>query len=779
MTQTYVGSGVRRREDARLLTGRATFVDDVHLPGLLHAAVLRSPHAHARITSVDTSEALRLPGVEAVFTYGDLGPDVKPIPMRMHRLPGLERFLQSPLASGTVRYVGEPIAVVVAESLAIAEDGLEAINVVYEPLPAVVDIKDALRDEVLVHEEAGTNLGAQRTVGVGDIDRAFKDAEYTRKQEFYSHRHTGTPMETRGLVASHDPATGELTVWGASKIPYINRSMLSALLDYEEEKLHFIELDVGGGFGIRGEFYPEDFLVPFMALKMGRPVKWIEDRREHLMAANHSREILWGLEIAARRDGTILGLRATAQANGGAYVRTHGAIVAVNGAKSLVGPYHIRNYECTLSYVMTNKTGMGTYRAPGFYESCFALERLLDMVASDLGMDPSELREKNLVLASEMPYEVGPMLPGEPPVGYDSGDYASALRQAKEAAGYDQLMPLQGKLVNGVYHGIGLACYNKHTGFSPSDNPSETARIVLTAGGRITLYLGIASMGQGHQTIMSQICADALGVPMEDVVVRYGDTDLVAQGGGTYASRATVIGGSAVHVASQALLERLLDMASAHLNAAPEQLALRDGAIHRASDDGGQSLLDLTDLLELARDGGRTDAGELSIEETATFAASDHAYVYGTHIAHVTVDPETGKVEIVRYTCANDVGRSVNPLLVQGQVLGAAVQGIGATLLEDLVYDENGQLLTTTFMDYLLPSSRDVPPIDSIVLEEAPSPLNPLGVKGAGELGIVASGAVLANAVAKALAPLGVEVTSLPLTPNRIRELIRNAQPKG
>jgi carbon-monoxide dehydrogenase large subunit len=773
MTQSFVGQNVRRREDVRLLTGGATFVDDVHLPGMLHAVVLRSPHPHARIIAIDTSDALMVDGVISVFTFEDIADVAKPIPMRMHKLPGLERFLQLPLARDKVRYVGEPIAVAVADSQHVAEDALDAIHVTYEPLRAVVNVRDALRDEVLVHEEAGTNLGAQRTIGIGDVDSVFQDAEYVRKEEFWAHRHTGVPMETRGLISSYDAEKDELTVWGASKIPYLNRSLLSTLLDFPEARIHFIELDVGGGFGVRGEFYPEDFLIPFMAWKLGRPVKWIEDRREHLMAANHSREILWNLEIATRKDGTILGLKANAIANGGAYVRTHGGIVATNAAKSLAGPYRIPNYACTYSVVMTNKTGVGTYRAPGFYESCFALERLLDMVASDLDLDPVELRERNLVKASEMPYEVGAMLPGELPTVYDSGDYASALHHALKAADYENLIKLQGQLIDGRYHGIGLACYNKHTGFSPGDDPSETARVVVEAGGHVTLYLGIASLGQGHGTIMSQICADALGVPMGTITVIYGDTDLVPQGGGTYASRATVIGGSAVHLAAQNLQERVLALAAAQLSLQPEQLVLRNGEVHREDEPEGPVLLDLVTVLELTK-GERAD-GEVVLEETAQFIASQHAYVYGTHIAHVAVDPETGKVELLRYICANDVGRAVNPMLVQGQVYGAAVQGIGATLLEELVYDENGQLLTTTLMHYLLPSTTDVPPIESILLEEAPSPLNPLGVKGAGELGIVATGGAIANAVSRALASLGVQVRSLPLSPNAVRALIREA----
>ncbi|HYY16008.1 MAG TPA: xanthine dehydrogenase family protein molybdopterin-binding subunit, partial [Gammaproteobacteria bacterium] len=459
MVQTYIGASIRRQEDVRFLTGRATFVDDIKLPHMLHAAILRSPHAHARITAIDSTQAQAMPGVVGIFAFHEIAALAKLIPIRLYPLPGLERFLQYPLARDKVRYVGEAIAVVVADSRYLAEDALDAIDVIYEPLPAVVDVRHALRPEVILHEDQGTNLATQYTMAIGDIEAAFGSAEYTRKETFKVHRHTGNPLETRGLVASHDAGRGELTVWGPTKVPHFNRAILASFLDMAESKIHFIEPDVGGGFGIRGEFYPEDFLIPFAARKLGRPVKWIEDRLEHLKAANHSREVLCEVEIAARRDGTLLGLRVHVYGDMGAYIRTHGGLVPSSTAALLTGPYRIPAYHCTVSCVMTNKMGLGTFRAPGRYESCFIRERLLDMVAAELQLDPVELRLKNFIQPSDMPYTVGRTRPDTPPAVFDSGNYPLALQRALDQIDYAQLKPLQGRHENGKYHGIGVGCF--------------------------------------------------------------------------------------------------------------------------------------------------------------------------------------------------------------------------------------------------------------------------------------------------------------------------------
>ena len=769
MTQTYIGAPIRRGEDIRFLTGKATFIDDVKLPGMLYATVLRSPHAHARIKAVDVSEALKLTGVAGVLTFADLPAGVKPIPLRMYQLQGLDRFLQYPLARGKVGYVGEPVALVAAVDRYVAEDGADAIEVEYEPLEVVPDIEAALRGDVIIHEEQGTNVAGGHHVKLGDVDGAFRDAEYTRKEVLRVHRHTGNPMETRGLLASYDAGRNEVTVWGMTKVPHFNRAVLSSLLELPEHRIHFIEPDVGGGFGIRGEFYPEDFLIPYAAMKLGRPVKWIEDRREHLMAANHSRDVRCELEIAARRDGTLLGMRAQIHGDMGAHIRTHGGLVPASTAGVLPGPYRIPAYEAHIHCVMTNKMGVGTYRAPGRYESCYFRERMLDMVAEDLGIDPIDLRRKNLIQPEEIPYELGPTRPGIASTIFDSGDYPRALEHALDRFGYDELKPLQGQMREGRYHGIGIGWFVKNTGLGPS----EGARVAITGPESVAVYLGIATLGQGHETVMAQICADALGVPIEWITVFHGHTDLMPWGGGTYSSRGTVMAGNAVHLTAEALKSRLLQVASQRLETDPAGLEFHSGKVHATGTD--QPLLGLGELLEMTRPGKVTGGDAPGLEATEYFHTDRLTYTYGGHLVHVAVDPETGMVEILRYLVLEDVGRAVNPLLVHGQALGAAAQGIGGTMLEELAYNEDGQLLTTTLLDYPLPSSMEIPPVESIITEYSPSPLNPLGVKGAGEGGIVACGAALANAVSHALSSLGIQIKELPLTPDRIRALIREA----
>jgi aerobic carbon-monoxide dehydrogenase large subunit len=768
MEQTYIGAPIRRREDFRLLTGQATFTDDIKLPQMLHAAILRSPHAHARLTDIDATRALAIPGIVAVFTFQDIAPLAKPIPLRLYPLPGLEQFLQYPLAQDRVRYVGEPVAVVVAESRYLAEDGLDAMDVTYEPLPAVTDVRQALQQQVIVHEEPGTNLAARYTLALGDIEEAFASATYRRKEVFKVHRHTGNPLETRGLVASYDAVRGEFTVWGETKVPHFNRAILASFFDVPESTIHFIEPDVGGGFGIRGEFYPEDFLIPFAAMKLGRPVKWIEDRLEHLKAANHSRDVLCEVEIATQRDGTLLGMQAHVYGDMGAYIRTHGGLVPSSTAALLTGPYHISAYQVTVSCVMTNKMGLGTYRAPGRYESCFIRERLLDMVAADLGIDPVALRLKNFIQPSEMPYTVGKTRPDGPPTVFDSGNYPSAFRRALDEIDYDTLKPLQGRRQDGKYHGIGIGCFVKNTG----QGPFEGARIAVNGANRIAVYLGITSLGQGHETTMAQICADTLGLPMDAFSIFHGGTDTMPFGVGTFGSRGTVMAGNAVHLACQKLRDKALAIASRYLDLDATHLAFRHGQVYRLGAED-HVLLGLDELMRLAGPASPYNLEEPGLEATAYFKSNQLTYTYGTHVAHVAVDPETGKVEVLRYVVVEDIGRCINPLIVHGQTVGAAVQGIGATILEELVYGDNGQLLSGTLMDYTLPTSTDAPAIDSIILDEAPSPLNPLGVKGAGEGGIVATGAALANAVSHALASLRIQVTELPLTPNKIRSWIR------
>src|SRR5690349_8845899 len=544
--ERLVGAAVRRSEDLRFVTGRGRYVADIVLPGQCHAVVVRSDVAHARVIRIDTEAARRTPGVVAVLTFADLGDLGSPIPIRIAPLPGFDKYLQMPLAHDRVRYVGEPLALVVADDREAAEDAAERVVVDYEPLAAVVAASDALADRVLVHEASGTNVATRYHVSRGDPEAAFAAAEYTRREMFRCQRHTGVPLETRGLIATWDAAAGRLTVLGATKVTFFNRRALARMLRLDEARIDLIEVDVGGGFGVRGEFYPEDVLIPLAAMKVGRPVKWIEGRRESFVATNHSREIECELEIAARRDGTILGLRGRVLADMGAYVRTNGGVVPAKAAQFLPGPYRIANFACDVQAVVTNKTPTGTYRGPGRFEANFFRERLLDMMAADLALDPADVRLRNLLTPAELPFSIGTLVPYEASGAYDSGDYGAALRRALEASDYARVSKDNGRLVDGKLHGIGIGCFVESSGAGPA----ETARIVVRGPGRVELYTGCASSGQGHETVMAQILADALEVPFEAITVFHGSTSLVGEGWGTYHSRAVVVGGSAVAAAA-------------------------------------------------------------------------------------------------------------------------------------------------------------------------------------------------------------------------------------
>ena len=772
MVQSYIGASITRKEDVRFLTGRAIYTDDIKAHHLLHAAILRSPHPHARILSIDSSKALELPGVVAVFTFKDIAETVEPrrIPIRVGTNPELDPFLQYPLANDKVRFVGEAVAVVVAESRPLAEDALDLIGVRYEPLPPVVDVEDSLKGESLLFEEHGSNAVVDYTMDIGDYDEAVGAADYTRRERFRCHRHTGNPMETRGLMASYDVGRDEITVWGETKVPHFNRGVLSHLLQMPEHRIHYIEPDVGGGFGVRGEFYPENFLVPFASLKLGRPVKWMEDRREHLLGSNHSREHVCEIEVAAKNDGTLLGMKARILGALGGYVRTHGAFIPMSTAGLLMGPYSIPNYHWQVVCLLTNKTGMGTFSAPGRYESCYFRERMLDIVAADLGIDPAELRSRNLLQPSDMPHTVGVTRPGMAEMVYDSGNYPQVLQEALSAMDYDSAKGATGRQADGRYTGVGVACFVKSTGTGPS---YEGARVVVNGPRQVAVYLGVATLGQGHETTMAQICADGLGVPLEYVTIYHGNTDFMPFGGGTFASRATVMAGNALYMAAQELQKKVLRIAAGYLDVDPSELEFVQGNVVRRGSDIEGSLMDLGQAVQLASPTSRYNQGEMGLEAMATFHLDHESFPYGTHACQVAIDIETGKIEVQRYVVVEDVGHVINPLIVHGQAIGAIAQGIGATILEDLPYDAAGQPLATTFMDYLLPTSTETPNIECQVLDLAPSPLNPLGVKGAGEVGIVATGAVLSNAVSNALRDFNVQVRDLPLSPDRIKALVR------
>ena len=756
--EPYVGRPVERIEDERLLRGRGRYVDDLHCDRMLHAVILRSSVAHGRLRSIDTSVALAMPGVHAVLTASDLPGGVPMVPLRMEPHPQVARYEQPVIAEHKVRYVGEPLAVVVADTAALAEDALAGIVVDIEPLPAVTGWRDAASDAVLLFDENGTNRVITLTALRGDVDAVFRDADYTRTEHFGVHRHTAVPMETRGLLAEWDEAAGRLRVSGLMKVPFAVRAVLARLLDLPEDRIDGVENDVGAGFGMRGEFYPEDFLVPFLSRRLSRPVKWIEDRREHLLATTHAREADCELEIACRRDGTILGLRGVSWFDTGAYVRANGMTGPRNLAQMIPGPYRIGHLKMEVRLVVSNKTPAGSYRGPGRYEADFFRDRLIDLAAADLGIDRVAMRRMNLLTEADMPFSLGTVLPwGHRGATTDTGDYRMPFDRCLSEIGWAAKRTLAGRLIEGRYHGLGVGCYLE----GGSMGPLENARLALEPDGQVAVYVGSSGVGQGLETIFAQIAADALGLPIERIRgVFHGSTGYVKLGYGSGGSRSTVMGGSAILAAAGNLQQVIRATAAAQFGCRPEQVEIRDelrtvraGALARS-------------VSELAAEG-------LSAE--GTFHNDRRTYSYGTHAAHVAVDPATGHVRVLDYVAVEDVGRIINPDTLHGQVVGAILQGLGATLLEELLYDAQGQLLTGSLASYLLPVAEDYPAIRSISLEMFPSPISPLGAKGAGEGGIIPVGGVIANAVADALAPLGVCIDRLPLTPARLWERIQAA----
>ncbi len=755
MRNSFVGAAVERREDLRFLRGRGEYVDDLAPRGLLHAVILRSAVAHGRLRAIDFSAALEIPGVHAVITAKDMpgGPPI--IPMRLQPLPDFKPYEQPVIAADKVRYVGEPVAVVLADSPAIGEDALEAITVDIEALPAVTTRAAATKGDSLLFGPNSGNVALTFRAACGDAAAAFERAPYRRRESFRTQRHFGLTMEPRGLLAEWDAARGILRVFGAAKVLFFNRRILAKQIGLPEDAIDMVENDVGGGFGARGEFYPEDFLIPFAARHIGRPVKWIEDRRENLMAMNHAREAEAEIEIACTRDGTILGLRGHTYTDMGAYMRTNGAVGSRNVAQFMSGPYRIPNIDVDVTLFMTNKTPVGTYRGPGRFETDFFRERLFDMVAKDLGIDRVDFRRRNLVAESEMPYAIATINPFESKDQFDSGDYQITLDRCLTEFGWDEKSKLQGRLIDGRYHGIALGCFIE----GGAAGPKESARLALNDDGSVTVYMGSSAVGQGVETVFAQIAADALEIPMDRIrEVLHGSTAHVSDGYGAYHSRSVVMGGSA-----------LLDAAEKF------RMAIRIAAATRLGCDA--TAVKLSEETVSGPDGRSLKLAELAgISAEGAFLNKKHTYTYGAHAAHVTVDPKTGRVQVIDYVAVEDVGRIINPKTLKGQVIGSLVQGLGGAFMEHLVYDDQGQLLTGSLMDYLLPTASDFPNLRSVTLEMKPSPINPLGAKGAGEGGIIAAGGVMANAVANALGSLGVEPRELPLSPPRVWALVNAAK---
>jgi carbon-monoxide dehydrogenase large subunit len=590
----------------------------------------------------------------------------------------------------------------------------------------------------------------------GDAAAAFAGAPYVRRERFRTQRHMALPLEPRGLLAEWDAARERLVIYGGAKVLFFNRRTLAKQLGVPESAIDIVENDVGGGFGARGEFYPEDFLIPFAARLAGRPVKWTEDRREHLMCMNHAREAECDVEIACTRDGTILGLRGHAYVDVGAYMRTNGAVGARNVAQFMSGPYRIPHIDIDVALQLTNKTPVGTYRGPGRFETDFFRERLLDMVAQDLGLNRVEFRRRNLVSQREMPYQIATITPFESKDELDSGDYHATLDRCLEEIKWSEKSKVAGKLIDGRYHGLAVGCFIE----GGAAGPKESARIVLEPDGGYSVYVGSSAIGQGLETVFAQIAADALEVTIERIRgVFHGSTSYVDDGYGAYHSRSVVMGGSAILDAATKLREAIRAQAAQRLDCQPSDVEIVEGV--KAVGPGGKSVA-LTELSSISAEGA--------------FLNKKHTYTYGAHAAHVAVDPKLGHVELLDYVLIADCGRIINPLTVHGQAVGSLVQGLGGAMMEHLAYDQEGQLLTGSLADYLIPTASDFPNLRAIVLENHPSPINPLGAKGAGEGGIIAAGGVMANAVANALSALGVQPRELPLTPTRIWELVQAAR---
>ncbi|MGH7548721.1 MAG: molybdopterin cofactor-binding domain-containing protein [Gemmatimonadales bacterium] len=774
----YVGEPVRRNEDARLLTGRALFVDDVRVEGMLHVAFLRSQHAHARLRAVDVSAARRRPGVVAVYTAADLGDYWRPGPLLVPPppIPGLvfNACTQLPLARDKVRHVGEPIAMVVAENRYLAEDALDDILVDAEPLAAVVDLEAALAPGTpLVHDHLPSNVAAHVVQRKGDYGRARASAHATITRRFRYDRGAAAAIENRAVAAQWDRRAEELTVWDTTQAPIPIRNGLASLLGLLESQVRVVAPFVGGGFGPKiMMFYPEEVLVPWAALRLGRPVKWTEDRQENFYATTQERGQVHDAELAIARDGKILGVRDVFLHDTGAY-DPYGLTVPINSQCTLLGPYDVPNYESEFTAVFTNKTIVTPVRGAGRQHGVFVMERLLDCAARELGLDRAEIRRRNLLRPEQFPHNHEIIFQDSAPLVYDSGDYAPALDEALRIIDYERFVRVEQPRLRaaGRHVGIGVVCYVEGTGIGPY----EGARVTVEPSGWVRVATGVGTQGQGHFTVFAQIVAEVLGVDVERVHVITGDTREFHWGTGTFASRGAVVAGSACHAAALAVREKILDVASRHLEAAKQDLELADGHVRvRGAPDSAVPLGELALKANPLR-GAVQPGTEPGLEATAYFGPARGSTANGVHAAIVEVDPETALVEVQRYVVVHDCGRVINPLVVDGQIQGGVAHGIGNAFYEQLVYDEDGQLLNASFMDYLLPTATDVPPVET-AHRETPSPLNPLGVKGVGEAGAIPTGAAFAQAVEDALADYGVEITEIPLSPNRLFELIAQAR---
>ena len=774
MGAKHFGARVTRFEDPALLAGRGRFTDDIALTGALNACFVRSPHGHAKIRSIDVKPALALPGVHAVLTATDL-----PEPMRSERIPNLManpaiRIMrtQHALAREEVCYAGQAIAVVIADSRHIAEDAAALVAVDYDVLPAVEDCREAVKTgSPRAHSDIADNVAASLKMAFGDADAAFAKAAHVFEEELWMHRGGGMSMETRAVAASHDAASDFLTVWSSTQTPHLGRGILADLLGRNLESIRMIAPDVGGGFGPKAPFYPEEAVIPVAAMKLRRPVKWFEDRREHFLCATQERDQFWTLAIAVDANGKILGVRGTMLHDTGAFM-PWGLIMPYIAAVTVPGPYVVPNYRLEMTVAITNKVATTPVRGAGRPQAVFAMERLLDRVARELKIERPELRRRNMIQPEQMPYSVGLIFRDGKPLVYHGGDYPRSQATAIKTSGYEAFAVRQAEARKlGRYIGIGIANYVEGTGLGPFEG--VTVRVL--PNGKVAVATGASNQGQGQLTTLTQIVADRLGCRMEDVVMTMADTAAISQGIGAFASRQAVNAGSSAHVAGLEVRKKVITLAARALGVPESDIDIEDG--RAVAQSGNKPSIGLGELARLAQGMPGVsfpDGQGAGLEHTAYFAAPQASYCNGTHVVEVEVDPMTGGVTLGNYTIAHDSGTIINPLIVDGQVQGGTAHGIGNALFERMHYDANANPLTTTFQDYLLPSAPEVPGC-KIIHIETPNPLNPIGVKGAGEGGTIPAPAAIVSAIEDALSPFGVRFTEMPLTPERIVAALREA----
>jgi carbon-monoxide dehydrogenase large subunit len=770
MARRYVGQRIKRTEDPRLICGLGHYVDDIKLPDMLYVAFLRSIYAHARVKSIDVSEAAHAPGVVAVYTGKDVAHKIGPVPCASS-LPGLKVPDHRVLATDKVYFAGHPVAALVATDRYAARDAVDLIMVEYEELPPVTDPEEAAKpSSPLVHEQFGDNIAYRMTSGSGDIDAALASADRVIKQRILNQRLIPMAMEPRGVLARYLPGEGELTIWSSTQIPHLLRTQIALMLGMPENRIRIIAPEVGGGFGSKLNVYAEEALLGWISKELARPVKWIETRRENFLATIHGRGQVGYLEIGCKNDGTVTGIRYDVFADMGAYMQLLTPAIPTLTGLMLSGAYKIPAIQMNVTAVFTNKMATDAYRGAGRPEATYIIERAMDLVAAELGMDPAQVRRKNFPKPDEFPFQTATGL------SYDSGNYEAALDRALQLADYEKLRHRQQQArAKGQLIGIGISSYVEICALGPSAAmPAggwESATVRIEPTGKVTVLTGASPHGQGQETSFAQIVADELGVDINDVTVIHGDTAVVQYGIGTFGSRATAVGGTAILMALGDVKKKAAYLAAHLMKADPETVKFEDGKFTA----GGKSLTiqEVALAAHVARD--MPPDFEPGLVATRFFEPKNFTFPFGTHVVAVEIDPETGEVKFLRYVAVDDCGKVINPLLVEGQIHGGIVQSIGQALYEEAIYDRNGQLLTGELMDYAVPKARMVPRFE-LDRTETPSPVNPLGIKGVGEAGTIGATPAIVNAIVDALAPFGVRHLDMPIKPETIWRIIHKKQ---